>query len=267
LENSSRHEQITNWIARAAMSIVGLGYDLSATTYSPEGRVFQIEYGMKAVDNSRTCLGIKVKDGIILAAEKIVSSPLIVPGSNRRVSTIDMHIGMVSSGVSADSRQLLKRAREEARNYRDSLNEPIPGKVLAERIGLFVQTHTLYSSVRPFGSTIIIGSKDLEGCSLHMIDPSGQQMGYFGCVAGKGQQIVRTELEKLKLDELSSLDGVKEAVRVLYLTLDGSSDKRIEIDLSWICEESGYKHELVPEIIVKQAEDSVRRLLLDGMEF
>ena len=77
------------------MTSIGTGYDLSASTYSPDGRIFQVEYANKAVDNSGTAIGLKCKDGIVLAVERLVHSKLLVPGANRRIQTIDRHIGVV----------------------------------------------------------------------------------------------------------------------------------------------------------------------------
>ena len=77
------------------MGSIGTGYDLSASTYSPDGRIFQVEYASKAVENSGTCIGIKAIDGIVLAHEKLVQSKLLVKEANNRIQTIDMHIGFV----------------------------------------------------------------------------------------------------------------------------------------------------------------------------
>nr|XP_009592267.1 proteasome subunit alpha type-3-like [Nicotiana tomentosiformis]XP_016453646.1 PREDICTED: proteasome subunit alpha type-3-like [Nicotiana tabacum] len=77
------------------MASIGTGYDLSVTTFSPDGRVFQIEYAGKAVDNSGTVVGIKCKDGIILGVEKLIASKMMLPGSNRRIHSVHRHSGMV----------------------------------------------------------------------------------------------------------------------------------------------------------------------------
>uniref|UniRef100_M1AAS8 Proteasome subunit alpha type n=1 Tax=Solanum tuberosum TaxID=4113 RepID=M1AAS8_SOLTU len=77
------------------MSSIGTGYDLSVTTFSPDGRVFQIEYAGKAVDNSGTVVGIKCKDGIVLGVEKLIASKMMLPGSNRRIHSVHRHSGMV----------------------------------------------------------------------------------------------------------------------------------------------------------------------------
>jgi len=156
---------------------------------------------------ARTAIGLRVKDGVVLAVEKLVHSKLLVPAANRRIQTIDRHVGLVrsrihhrdppltasqaSSGLLADGRHLANRARDEAGNYRDNYREPSPVKVclvlsaidhvsplymmqaLADRLGLYVQAYTLYSSVRPFGCCTILGGVDKDGPSIYVIEPSG----------------------------------------------------------------------------------------------
>ena len=89
------------------MSSIGTGYDQSTTTFSPDGRIFQVEYASKAVDNSSTAIGIRCKDGVAMAVEKPKLSKMLVEGSNRRVMTVDRHSGMCVSGLMADARQVL----------------------------------------------------------------------------------------------------------------------------------------------------------------
>merc|ERR1712004_728164 len=91
---------------------------LSASQFSPDGRVFQIEYANKAVENSGTCLGIRGKDGVVFACEKIVVSKLYEAGANRRITNIDTHVGMAAAGLVTDARQLAEIARDEAGTYR-----------------------------------------------------------------------------------------------------------------------------------------------------
>ncbi|RUO96976.1 nucleophile aminohydrolase [Jimgerdemannia flammicorona] len=181
------------------MSSIGTGYDLSVSTYSPDGRVFQVEYAGKAVDNSGTVIGLRVKDGVVLAVEKLVQSKLLVPGSNRRIQSADLHVGLATAGLLADGRHIINRARDEAQSWRDTYRQPIPGKVtqcplifsfvtrtrllsvrwFAQSYNLppplcqYVSAYTLYSSVRPFGTSTIIGAYDADGPHLYLIEPSG----------------------------------------------------------------------------------------------
>ncbi|KAI0306968.1 20S proteasome subunit [Multifurca ochricompacta] len=243
------------------MTSIGTGYDLSASTYSPDGRIFQVEYANKAVDNSGTAIGLRVKDGVVLAVEKLVHSKLLVPGANRRIQTVDRHIGLASSGLLADGRHLANRARDEAANFRDNYREPAPLKALADRLGLYVQAYTLYSSVRPFGCSAILGSIDKDGPSIYVIEPSGVFYGYHGAAVGKGRQLAKTELEKLKLSELTTREAVFEAARIIHLVHDDAKEKEFELEMSWIGDETNGRHVPVPQDLFEEADRKAKEAL------
>ncbi|CAG8761525.1 nucleophile aminohydrolase [Gigaspora rosea] len=247
------------------MTSIGTGYDLSVSTYSPDGRVFQVEYAAKAVDNSGTAIGLRVKDGVVLAVEKLVQSKLLVPRSNRRIQTVDTHIGVATAGLLADGRHIINRARDEAENYRNIYKAQISGKTIADRVGHYAQAYTLYSNVRPFGSSAIIGTVDKDGPQLFMVEPSGVYWGYHGCAIGKGKQVAKTEIEKLKLSEMTVLDAVKEAARIIYTVHDEAKDKEFELELSWITEENR-RHQFVPDDIAAEAERLAKESLNEEME-
>ena len=126
------------------MSSIGTGYDQSTTTFSPDGRVFQVEYATKAVDISSTAVGIRCKDGVVMCVEKPKLSKMLVEGTNRRIMTVDKHSGICISGMIADARQIVNYGRREATGYLDFSGSPIPGSVLASRISMMMHTYTLY---------------------------------------------------------------------------------------------------------------------------
>jgi 20S proteasome subunit alpha 7 len=130
--------------------------------FSPDGRNFQVEYAVKAVENGGTCIGIRCKEGVVLAVEKIIASKLLKPGANKRIATVDRNVGIVTSGLLPDGRHLTSRARDEASSWRRTYKGPIPTSALASRLGGYAQAYTLYSSVRPFGVTAIMGGWDSE---------------------------------------------------------------------------------------------------------
>ncbi|KAG8700605.1 hypothetical protein FRC09_005852 [Ceratobasidium sp. 395] len=214
------------------MTAIGTGYDLSASTYSPDGRLFQVEYASKAVENSGTAIGLKVKDGVVLAVEKWVQSKLLIPEANRRIATIDRHIGLA----------------------------------LADRIGLYVQAYTLYSSVRPFGISAILASVDKDGPSLYVVQPSGVFYGYNGAAVGKGRQLANTELEKLNLSQLTTREALFEAARIIHLVHDDTKDKEFELELSWIGPETNGRHVPIPRDLWAEADRKAREALDADME-
>lgn len=100
------------------MSSIGTGYDLYTSQFSPDGRVFQIDYAAKAVDKSGTAIAIRGKDGIVFAVEKIVTSKLFEKESNKRIFNVDRHVGVAISGLYTDARALVEFSQNEANNYR-----------------------------------------------------------------------------------------------------------------------------------------------------
>ncbi|KAG7097128.1 hypothetical protein E1B28_004506 [Marasmius oreades] len=247
------------------MTSIGTGYDLSASTYSPDGRIFQVEYANKAVENSGTAIGLRVKDGVVLAVEKLVHSKLLIPEANRRIQAIDKHVAMATAGLLADGRQLANRARDESASYRDNFRAPAPLKYLADRLGSYMQVYTLYSSVRPFGISTIVGGIDENGPSLYVIEPSGVFYGYYGAAVGKGRQLAKTELEKLNLSELTTRQAAMEAARIIHLVHD-KAEKHFELEMSWIGDETNGLHLPVPKDLFAEADAKARAALEEDLE-
>jgi len=237
------------------MSSIGTGYDLSASQFSPDGRVFQIEYASKAVENSGTVIGIRGKDGVVFAVEKIVTSKLFEKGANRRIANIDTHVGMAAAGLVTDARQLAEIARDEASTYRSDYGSPIPLTHLTQRVCSYMHAYTLYSSIRPFGASIMLGTWNKEnGAEMMCVEPSGVGYGYWGCAQGKAKSNAKTELEKLKMADLTCAELVKEAARIIYMVHDEVKDKMFELELSWVGEFTNGVHQRVPEKVHAEAE-------------
>mmetsp|Transcript_29520 Transcript_29520/g.83269 ORF Transcript_29520/g.83269 Transcript_29520/m.83269 type:complete len:249 (-) Transcript_29520:253-999(-) len=244
------------------MAGIGTGYDLSVTTFSPDGRVFQTEYAQKAVDNSGTAVGIKCKDGVILAVEKLVVSKMLVSGSNRRIQAVDRHAGIASAGLAPDGRQIVNRAQAEASNYKSFHGSPIPGHVLNDRLASFKHLFSLYWSVRPFGSSTLLAVADASGPALYLVEPSGSANRFFGAAVGKGRQQARTEIERLKLSEMTCREGVKELAKIIYRVHE--EEKPFELEMGWICEESELEFKRVPADVQAEAEQVAKAALEDS---
>ncbi|CAM6034602.1 unnamed protein product [Sphagnum compactum] len=235
------------------MSSIGTGYDLSVTTFSPDGRVFQVEYANKAIDNSGTVVGIKCKDGVVLGVEKLIPSKMLLEGSNRRIHAVHKHAGMAVAGLAADGRQIVGRARSEASQYLSFYGEDIPIKELCDRVAHYVHLCTLYWWLRPFGSAAILGGYDRDGPQLYMIEPSGVAYRYFGAAVGKGRQAAKTAIEKLKLSEMTCREGIIAVAKIIYEVHDEAKDKAFELELSWVCDESNKQHQRVPADLLEEA--------------
>lgn len=214
---------------------------------------------MKSVDNGGTSIGIKCKDGVVLAAEKIIDSKLLRENKNKKIQIVDRHIGALYSGLLADGRNLVKHARDEAHSYRNIYKKPIPIAYLVDRIGLRVQNFTCYNSVRPYGVSILFCGIDKEPF-LYMIEPSGSYAAYFSTAVGKGKQSAKSELEKLDYTNMSLSDCVKHAARIIKIAHDDNKDKDYELEISWISKTiTNGLFESVPESLLNDAKKFAER--------
>jgi 20S proteasome subunit alpha 7 len=232
------------------------------TTFSPDGRVFQSEYAQKAVDNAGTCAGIRCKDGVILGVEKLIVSKMLVAGSNRRIHAVDRHAGLATAGLAPDGRQLVNRAQAEASNYKSFHGDKIPGHVLNDRLASYKHLFNLYWSVRPYGCTTLLAVADKDGPALYVVEPSGVSHRYFGAAVGKGRQQARTEIERLKLSEMTCREGVKELAKIMHRVHE--EEKPFELEMSWICEESGFEFKRVPAELLEEADRAAKAALDDS---
>lgn len=244
------------------MSAIGTGYDLSASQYSPDGRVFQVEYAKKAVDNSGNVIAIRGKDGVVIATEKFLMSKLYEPNANTRLFSIGEHISCGVAGFYPDAKALVSQARAYAEEFRNDHGYQIPITTLKDRLGAYVGAYTCSSAVRPFGASLVLASYD-KGPLLYLVEPSGSAIGYFYAAAGKGKQAAKAELEKLKYSTMTCRELVKEAARIIYAVHDEVKDKAFKLELSWIGEHTNGQHQPVPEDIYREADQYAKDSIAD----
>ncbi|KRY47616.1 Proteasome subunit alpha type-3, partial [Trichinella britovi] len=238
------------------------GYDLSAATFSPDGRIYQLEYANKAVNNSHTCVAIRGLDGVVFGVEKAVSSSLYEDYSNQRIATVADKIGFVFSGLYPDGRALHHYAVEEAISYHKSYRSDIPCGHLAERLSLYVHAYTLYGALRPFGCSVFLGSwSPLKGPELYLVEPCGSMFGYRSWAIGRSHQAAKAEVDEMNSTTKPVSELINEAARIIYSIRDEARDKHCIMELSWVSEATGGKHELVPENIYREAEEFAKRAL------
>ena len=183
-----------------------MAYDRAITVFSPDGRLFQVEYAREAVKRGTTTVGLKYKDGVVLIIDKRISSRLIEARSIDKIFQIDGHVGCATSGLVADARVLVDRARIEAQIHRITYNEQIPVEVLVKRICDFKHNYTQYGGVRPFGTALLVAGVDQQGTHLFETDPSGALMAYKAGSIGAGRNTVMSVFEE-KYEPNLNLDG------------------------------------------------------------
>jgi proteasome alpha subunit len=164
-----------------------MAYDRTSTVFSPDGRLFQVEYARVAVQRGTTTAGVKFKDGVVLMADKNITSRLVELKSIEKISKIDEHIGCATSGLVADARVLVDYARVAAQINKITYGEKIPVELLVKKICDYKQAYTQNGGTRPFGTALLVGGVDERGIHIYETDPSGSLTGYNAGSIGEGR--------------------------------------------------------------------------------
>ncbi|MEA2054633.1 MAG: archaeal proteasome endopeptidase complex subunit alpha [Candidatus Thermoplasmatota archaeon] len=196
-----------------------MAYDRAITVFSPDGRLFQVEYAREAVKRGTTTVGLKFTDGVALIVDRRITSKLVEPSSIEKIFMIDEHVGCATSGLVADARVLVDRARIEAQINRITYDEKIQIKALVKKICDFKQTYTQYGGVRPFGTALIISGIDNDHPRLFATDPSGAMMEYKATAEGNGRDIAIEFLEK-KYEMTGKEEAIVLGIEALYEATD-----------------------------------------------
>jgi proteasome alpha subunit len=173
-----------------------MAYDRAITVFSPDGRLFQVEYAREAVKRGTTTVGLKFKDGAVLIVDKRIASRLMEPKSIEKIFQIDEHIGCATSGLVADARVLVDHARVTAQISKITYDERINVESLVKKICDYKQNYTQYGGVRPFGTALLVAGVDDQGVHLFETDPSGALVSYKAGSIGAGRNVVMEVFEE-----------------------------------------------------------------------
>ena len=199
------------------------GYDRAITVFSPDGRLYQVEYAIETVKRGTIAIGIKTKDGIIFAADERPRKLQIVD-SPQKLFKIDQHIGVAAAGYIPDARGQVSDARFFSQRSKLVYDEPVDVETVTKHIADQCQQYTQYAGARPIGVALIIGGIDKNGNSLFLTDPSGTYVPYNAIAIGADSDKV-TEFLKKNYKEEMNLDESKElAIASINITNDDSKD-------------------------------------------
>jgi proteasome alpha subunit len=233
------------------------GYDKGISIFSPDGRLFQVEYAREAVKRGTTSLGVKSSEGIVLVVDKRPSSKLVEPTSIEKIFQIDEHIGAATSGLVADARKLVEQARMESQINKITYNEPIPVEMLAKKICDLKQMYTQHGGVRPFGSALIIGGVNDNGSRLFETDPSGALIEYKATAIGAGRALAMEVFEKNFSEDMKLSESMELALDAIYEATEGKTTKE-SVEIALIEEKNHQYRKLTQDEI----DDHVEELLI-----
>lgn len=212
------------------------GYDRHITIFSPEGRLYQVEYAFKAVkSDDQTTVAVRGADSAVLVTHKKVPDPLLDASTVTRVYQITKNIGCIMTGMLGDGRFQVQRTRQEAAKFRHKYGFDVPVAFLAHRVGKLNQLNTQHAWMRPLGiSMILIGLDEEKGPQVYKMDPAGTAFGYKACATGKREQeainFLEKKLKKSPQDGFTFEQTVQTAIQCLQSIMSSDfSAKELEV--------------------------------------
>jgi len=201
-------------------------YDRGVNTFSPEGRLFQVEYAIEAIKLGSTAIGIQTSEGVVLAVEKRVTSTLIEPSSIEKIMEIDKHIGCAMSGLIADSRTMIDKARVEAQSHWFTYNESMKVESVTQAVSnlalAFGDDDADQGAMsRPFGVALLFAGIDKDcGPQLFHMDPSGTFIEYDAKAIGSGSEGAQQSLQEVYHKSMTLKEACVEALKILKQVME-----------------------------------------------
>lgn len=208
------------------------GYDMTPTMYSPDGRIYQVEYAIETVKRGTLAIGIKCKDGVIIAVEENPRA-LQVADITQKIFQVDQHIGVAAAGYIPDARVQVDNARFFSQSTKLTYDEPVEVETVAKHLADQCHQFTQYSGVRPYGVALIIAGVDQKGGSIYVTDPSGTYVSYAAVAIGAGSDEVTDFFEKNYKTEISLEEGAALATAAINLKSE-KKDGVKHVKMSWI---------------------------------
>ena len=195
-------------------------YDRAITIFSPEGRLYQVEYALELVKRGAPIVGVSCKEGVVLAANETPESDLEDPEYFRKIFQLDDHVASAIAGLSSDARILIGQARVFCQSNKLLYDEAVDIEILARRIGDMAQVYTQHAGVRPFGVSMILAGVDDTRSRILTTDPSGAYRGFKATAVGRKSEEANKILEENYTADLSLEDAIKLAVDAVKTASD-----------------------------------------------
>ena len=227
------------------------GYDRAITVFSPDGRLYQVEYAIETVRRGTIAVGVKCKEGIVIAVEE-KPRKLQISDVAQKIFQIDDHIGVAAAGYIPDARSQVDNARFFSQSNKMIYDEPVEVETIAKHLADQSQQYTQYAGVRPFGVALILGGVVNDNPQLYLTDPSGTYISYDAIAIGSGSDQVTDFLEKTYKEDLSLDDAAALATGGIYLSSE-DKDGTKHIRMALIKKETGLYEIVSQEAIANYA--------------
>jgi len=201
-----------------------MGYDRSATMFSPDGHILQVEYAEKTVRLGAASIGINCSDGVLIVADKGIKDSLIVPESAEKIYEIDEHIIASASGFISDARILINQSRLAAQQHRVTYDSPIDVESIIREIADIKQQYTQHPGVRPFGVSLMIAGIQANQGRLYSSDITGNYFEYTAIAIGENDDKIKDILRKRYKKEMKIEEGIKLCFEIFREVLGNKFD-------------------------------------------
>jgi len=203
-------------------------YDRGVNTFNPEGRIFQVEYAREAIKLGSTAVGVVARDGVVLVVEKRLMSPLIESWSVEKIVEVDEHIGVAMSGLVADARTLVDKARVETASFTFSYNEKIRVRSIAQTMCDVAMGFGKGEDMpsRPFGVALLVAGFDADGPALYHVGPSGTYTQWQAKAIGSGEEGAQNALKEDFKANMSLHEATVLALKVLKQVMEEKIDEQ-----------------------------------------
>ena len=195
-------------------------YDRAITIFSPEGRLYQVEYALELVKRGAPIVGVSCNEGVVLAANETPESNLEDPEYFRKIFQLDDHVASAIAGLSSDARILISQARVFCQSNKLLYDESVDIEILARRIGDMAQVYTQHAGVRPFGVSMILAGVDNTGGRILTTDPSGAYRGFKATAVGRKSEEANRLLEEKYSNDISLEEAIKLAIDAVKTASD-----------------------------------------------
>ncbi len=191
-----------------------MGYDRTATMFSPDGHLLQVEYAEKTIRLGSSSIGIVCSDGVLIIADKRTDDKLIVPLSASKIHEVDSHIIASIAGIMSDGRVLIDKAQILAQQHRVTYDSPIGPEAVIKEISDLKQQFTQYGGARPYGAALMIGGVVNGKPSLYTSDVTGNYFSYFANAIGENDEKIKDMLRKEYKKDITIKKGAKLALDI-----------------------------------------------------
>ena len=223
-----------------------MGYDRTATMFSPEGKLLQVEYAEKAVRLGSASIGMVCSDGVFIIADKRIKDKLILQKSANKIYEIDSHIISSVSGIVSDARILIERAQVLAQQHRITYDSPIEPELVIKEISNIKQQFTQYGGARPFGVSLMVAGIKEKKPELYTSDITGNYLSYTANVIGESDEKIKEKLREKYKPELNIKKGSKIALDI-FRQIQGKNFDIERFELVYIKNEEAQPKKLVKE--------------------